>query len=69
MIAQFKTELKVYIEQLVLKALPEDIDSESAQIRATAVYLLLEAALVESRVHHDLWPIQVSKAAVSQLLS
>ncbi len=69
LIAQFKTDLKVYIEQLVLKALPENIDSESAQTRATAVYLLFEAALVESRVHHDLWPIQASKAAVCQLLS
>ncbi len=69
LIAQFKTDLKVHIEQLVLKALPENIDSKSAQIRATAVYLLFEAALVESRVHHDLWPVQASKSAVCQLLS
>ncbi len=69
LIARFKTELKVYIEQLVLKALPGNIAPESAQTLATAVYLLFEAALVESRVHHDLWPIQASKAAVCQLLS
>ena len=69
LIARFKTELKIYIEQLVLKALPEDISPESAQTLATAVYLLFEAALVESRVHHDIWPIQASKAAVCQLLS
>ena len=69
LIARFKTNLKVYIEQLVLETLPEDISSESAQTLATAVYLLFEAALIESRVHHDLWPIQASKAAVCQLLS
>ncbi len=69
LIARFKTELKIYIEQLVLKALPENMAPESAQTLATAVYLLFEAALVESRVHHDLWPIQASKAAVCQLLS
>ena len=69
LIARFKTDLKVHIEQLVLEALPENIDSKSAQIRATAVYLLFEAALVESRVHHDLWPVQASKSAVCQLLS
>ena len=69
LIAQLKIDLKVYIEQLVLKALPADLAPESAQTRATAVYLLFEAALIESRVHHDLWPIQASKAAVSQLLS
>ena len=69
LIAKFKSDFKVYIEQLVLRALPENISPESAQTRATAVYLLFEAALIESRVHHDLWPIQASKAAVSQLLS
>ena len=69
LIAKFKNNLKVYIEQLVLPALPENIAPESAQTKATAVYLLFEAALIESRVHHDLWPIQASKAAVSQLLS
>ena len=69
LIAQLKTDLKVYIEQLVLKALPGDLSPESAQTRATAVYLLFEAALVESRIHHDLWPIEASKAAANQLLS
>lgn len=69
LIAQFKTELKEYIEQLVLKTLAKGISAASAKTRATAVYLLFEAALIESRVHHDLWPIQASKDAVSELLS
>ncbi|MGB5631307.1 MAG: TetR/AcrR family transcriptional regulator [Waterburya sp.] len=69
LIAQFKTELREYIEQLVLKTLAKGISAASAKTRATAVYLLFEAALIESRVHHDLWPIQASKDAVSELLS
>ncbi len=69
LIARFKTELKVYIEQLVLKVLPEKIDRESSLTLATSIYLLYEAASLESRVHHDLWPIEVSKAVVNQLLS
>ncbi|MEM7761600.1 MAG: TetR/AcrR family transcriptional regulator [Cyanobacteria bacterium P01_A01_bin.40] len=68
LIAQFKTDLKVYIEKLVNQALPSDIDPELAQTKATTVYLLFEAALIESRIHHDLWPIQTSKTAVNQLL-
>lgn len=52
-----------------MNALPEDIPTEMAQTKATAIYLLLEAALVESRVHHSLWPFEASKATVIQLLS
>ncbi|MEM8722019.1 MAG: TetR/AcrR family transcriptional regulator [Cyanobacteria bacterium P01_G01_bin.39] len=69
LIAQFKTDLKLYIEQLVQRALPTDIAPELAQTKATTVYLLFEAALIESRVHHDLWPIQTSKEAVAQLIN
>ncbi|MEM7593329.1 MAG: TetR/AcrR family transcriptional regulator [Cyanobacteria bacterium P01_A01_bin.83] len=69
LIAQFKTDLKLYIEQLVKQALPTDIAPELAQIKATTVYLLFEAALIESRVHHDLWPIHTSKEAVAQLIN
>lgn len=69
LIAQCKNNLKVYIEQCVLDVLPEDIEPKIAQVKAITVYLLLEGALVESRVHHDLWPFEISKAAVSQLLS
>ena len=69
LIAQCKNNLKVYIEQCVLDVLPEDIEPKIAQVKATAVYLLLEGALVESRVQHNLWPFEVSKGAVSQLLS
>ena len=54
LIAQFKTDLKLYIEQLVKQALPTDIAPELAQTKATTVYLLFEAALIESRIHHDL---------------
>lgn len=69
LIAQCKDKLKSYVEELVFAALPEDIPPESAQTRATAIYLLLEAAFVESRIHHSLWPFEASKAAVIQLLS
>ena len=69
LIAQFKTDFRLYIEQLVKKALTEDISPDSAQIKATAVYLLFEAGSIESRVHRDPWPIQASKAAVIQLLN
>lgn len=68
LIAQCKSDLKVYIEQLVLNALPKHNSSELTQTKATAVYLLYEAALVESRVHRDLWPIQISKNIAIHLL-
>ena len=69
LIAQLKTKLKRYIEQLALNALPKKIDSQSSETLATTIYLLYEAASLESRVHHDLWPIEVSKATVNQLLN
>ena len=69
LISQFKTDFRVYIEQIVKNALPEDVSTESAHIKATTVYLLFEAASIESRIHRDPWPIQASKAAVIQLLS
>lgn len=68
LIAQFKTDFRLYVEQLVKEALTEDISRESAQIKATAVYLLFEAASIESRVHRDIWPIKASKDAVIELL-
>lgn len=68
LIAQFKTDLKRHIEQLVLKALPKHLSPELAQTKATTVYLLFEAALIESRIHHAVWPVHASKAAVEELL-
>lgn len=68
-IAQCKQELKVYLEKLVNNALPENISPEIAQTKATTVYLLFEAALMESRIYRDIWPIQASKAAVKHLLN
>ncbi|MEM8778021.1 MAG: TetR/AcrR family transcriptional regulator [Cyanobacteria bacterium P01_G01_bin.49] len=67
LIARFKIELKTHIEQLALKALPDDNDS--SLLIATTIYLLYEAALLETRIHHDLWPIEVSKAVTNRLLS
>ncbi len=69
LIAQCKTDLKEYTEKLVLGALPADTKPEVAQIKATAVYLLIEGALVDSRIYHDLWPFESGKAAMRQLLS
>ena len=68
LIAQCKNNLKVYVEQCTLNALPENTEPRVAQVKATAIYLLLEGALVESRIHHDLWPFEASKAAAIQLL-
>ncbi len=67
LIAQCKTEFRIYIEQLVSKAIPGKNNSQSSI--ATAIYLLYESALLEIRVHHNLWPIEASKFAVNQLLS
>lgn len=69
LIAQCKTNLKEYIEKWVLAALPAETEPEVAQVKATAVYLLIEGALVDSRIYHDLWPFESGKAAMRQLLS
>jgi len=69
LIAQCKTGLKEYVENWVLAALPVDTKPEIAQIKATAIYLLIEGALVESRIYHDLWPFESGKAAMRQLLN
>ncbi len=67
LIAKFKTDLKLVIERWVLKG--ADISTQSARAKATTIYLLFEASLIESRVHNDVWPIHASKAAVIQLLN
>ena len=69
LIAQLKADLKLYIEQLVIPALPHSIAPQIARTKATAVYLLFEAALIESRVHNAMWCVEASKAAVEQLLN
>ena len=69
LIIKCKRELKALIADLVLPALPDNTSSELAQTKADAVYLLYEAALIESRVHQDIWSIESSKAVVDYLLN
>ena len=69
LIVQCKRELKAFIANLVAPALPDNTSPELAKTKATAVYLLYEAALIESRVHQDVWSVEMSKAVVDHLLS
>lgn len=69
LIARFKKDLKLYIERLVREALSSNLGSELIQTKANAVYLLFEAALIESRVDRSTDPIWESKAAVELLLN
>ncbi|MGD1918853.1 MAG: TetR/AcrR family transcriptional regulator [Pleurocapsa sp.] len=69
LIIQYKQELKTFIEQLVLQSMPDNNSPKLARTKATAVYLLYEAALIESRVHQDIWSVETSKAIVNHLLS
>lgn len=74
-IAQFKTDLRDFIEQLVQTIKPVDTVSNSKEtakmptkLLSDTIFLLFEAAMVESRIHHQLWPIEASRSAVQQLL-
>ena len=68
LIARFKNDLRVYVDQLVRAAMPEKTPKESIQLKASAIYLLFEAAMMESRIHQDDWPIRASKETVIQML-
>ena len=68
LIARFKNDLRVYIEQLVRATMPEKSSAESVQIKAATIYLLFEAAMMESRIHQNDWPIRASQEAVMQIL-
>lgn len=78
-IARFKTDLRVFIAQLIQTGKSDKISPDESALKETpklptqllcdTVFLLFEAALVESRVHHQLWPIETSREAVQQLLS
>lgn len=72
-IAQFKTDLRLFIGQLVETSPAQDTPPKQApkmplKLLSDTVFLLFEAALVESRVHHQLWPIEASRSAVQQML-
>ncbi|MEM9903967.1 MAG: TetR/AcrR family transcriptional regulator [Cyanobacteria bacterium P01_D01_bin.44] len=72
-IAQFKTDLRDFIEQLIQTMKPVDpVSKETAKmptkLLSDTIFLLFEAAMVESRIHHKLWPIEASRSAVQQLL-
>ncbi|MEM9162783.1 MAG: TetR/AcrR family transcriptional regulator [Cyanobacteria bacterium P01_F01_bin.4] len=73
-IAQFKTDLRRFIGQLIQAMTSADTVAKEtpkmpAQLLSDTVFLLFEAAMVESRIHHQLWPIEASRAVVQQLLS
>ncbi|MGF1482304.1 MAG: TetR/AcrR family transcriptional regulator [Cyanophyceae cyanobacterium] len=69
LIARCKSELRDYIEQLVRACLPANTPKETVKLKATAVYLLLEAAMMESRIHHDSWPVRDGQEVVRQMLN
>lgn len=67
LIARFKNELRDYIGQLVRASLVK-IPEETVKFKTTAVYLLLEAAMMESRIHQDSWPLRAGQEVVRQML-
>ena len=62
-----KTSLRNYIFDLTRAALPADADEKAISNRADAIYILFEGAIMESRVHNDLWPIEAARKAVASL--
>ena len=69
LIIRCKKELRAFLADLVSAALPDKTPPKLADTKTAAVYLLYEAALIESRIHQDIWSIEMSKTAVDCLLS
>ncbi len=61
-----KTSLRNYIFDLTRAAMPDDAEDEAVSNRADAIYILFEGAIMESRVHNDLWPIEAARRAVAK---
>jgi AcrR family transcriptional regulator len=67
-IREQKADLRKYISKLALDA-AKDAGRTDGQIIADTAYLLFEAALVESKVFADPWPIRSARKAVKHLLT
>lgn len=66
-VQQHKEGLRRYIHDLVSSYLPHGSEEQINQ-KADAIFLLFEAALVESQNFRDSWPIEVGKKQVEGIL-
>jgi hypothetical protein len=66
-VKQHKQQVRQVLLELVGQLdLPAKTNKE---LLANTLYLLIEGAIVESQVHHDLWPVQAAKETARQLIS
>jgi len=59
-IVEHKTKLRMYFHNLI-----QDMDNETL---GDTIYILFEGAIVECKIHKDVWPIKTAKKMIKQLL-
>ena len=68
-IIEHKSKVRLYFNDLVKAHLKSTKSGVSTPNPGDTVFLLFEAAIVESKVHRDVWPIRVAKKSVDTILS
>lgn len=68
-ILEHKTKLRIYFKELVKGYLNANEIELAMPNAADTIYLLFEAAIVESKVYRDAWPIQVAKKTANNVLT
>lgn len=66
-VLEHKQQVRQLIAKLVAAALPEKARKQAAVLSDTC-YLLFEGAIIESKIHRDIWPVKAAMKAVTALL-
>jgi AcrR family transcriptional regulator len=60
-IIEHKTKLRMYFRDIVK-------EMSAADALGDAIYVLFEGAIVECKIHKDVWPIRTAKKTIKQLI-
>lgn len=66
-VLEHKQQVRQLIAKLVAAALPEQARKQASLLSDTC-YLLFEGAIIESKIHRDIWPVKAARKAVETLL-
>jgi AcrR family transcriptional regulator len=67
-IIEHKSKLRSYFNDLAKAHIKSTKSAENIPNTGDTIFLLFEAAVVESKVHRDVWPIRVAKKSVDNIL-
>lgn len=62
-IVQHKNKVRLFFKNTVAEVVGQNTSTSDT------IYLLFEAAIIESKVYHDIWPILAAKQAVQKILN